>query len=187
MFCLERRIYFRQGDEFDARPERDIVGDRRPPTLPGAERLAGMRDLLDQVGVTVGCSLVNVEALALRSEASAWRAVRIGPREYPNTSHKTDLLYRRVGYDLLPSDWRITVIPVDGVDGSVAEQWRITAQDGLAKRRAKATVRVASESIYGWLYRRSVDLATSLEHSRNRVGRILFEPEMGIGISIIWQ
>jgi len=126
-----RRVYFvRLGGEIDRRPERMIVGARRPEPLSPAKQVytqhAIARELsgaLDHARfeltsvVSVGCNL------------AAGHTLRIGAMNHSLVGTTLDQIYREHGFDEVPTSATCSVCPLDG-----AEQEHAVA---FAKRLAR--------------------------------------------------
>lgn len=127
----------------DYRPEREIVGERRPGGPSAAEQVTNRIQLLQRLARQIDgeTGLVDVDSLDVQVAM-----IRIGEREIPVTRSLNDT-YKAHGFEAVPPGWTISVCPVDGVSDRFATVVSERLRRAATQRNSEVRTRIVSASV----------------------------------------
>lgn len=138
---IAQRIYFRDdGVSIDDRQEHLIVGRNRPGLALADAQIAWHWDLLEVL--RKGFAEEHGRPVALDwvdRDLSKRRLVYVGTVARDFGSSLNDV-YRKLGFDAVPSGSTVTVCPVDGVPGAAARDFARRLEDCARHRHAHVSV-----------------------------------------------
>ena len=133
-----RTIFLNDDGTSDNRPASEITRGNQAPAIPAKHQLA---EIANTIQVLTGHLQVSV--VAVRELKTEPTIRRVGSEAMQPTA-SLNAAYREFGFDSVPSDWAVTICPIDGTTPNMARAMAQRFIRAAEARRAHLITRIAS-------------------------------------------
>lgn len=142
-----KRIYFEpSGAEIDFRPEHIIVNGDRPASENTDSQIRSAWSLIESLIGTHKVNFYPVQLNPVEANLSEARSLCIKGRSFTSPPMPLNLIYRSIGFDSIPDNFKISVCPLEDISVSLAKDLALHVSNSFKQRGVSATITSCDQS-----------------------------------------